>query len=388
VSLDSFHVSGTSPTSCRVAILGFGTVGSAVARRLASDDRHGLILTHICDRRAELKQALWSERLGPSRTIWTTQFDDLLTGDADVIVETVGGAEPAVDWIRAALSAGKSVVTANKQVMAVHGPSLLTRAARQGRQLRFEAAVGGALPIVRAIGEGLAGDCITRIVAILNGTTNAVLSRMDAIGCSFDEALADARACGYAEADPAMDVDGFDARAKLAILCALAFRLRVDPEDIVTRSSRSITPADIDMARVAGGAVRQLAYAAYDRARQTLTAWVAPALVPGESVFARTVGPRNAAVIAGGYAGDVEMAGIGAGGDATAVAILSDILAIARDRAAIIPAPVLSLPQAILGITNSEFGIRNSECPLEIPNADVRIPNPKFLIPHSYAEAV
>jgi homoserine dehydrogenase len=385
VSLDSFHVSGTSPTPCRpcrVAILGFGTVGSAVARRLAaSDDRHGLILTHICDRRAELKQALWSERLGLLPTIWTTQFADLLTSDADVIVEAVGGAEPAVDWIRAALSAGKSVVTANKQVMAVHGPSLLTVAARQGRQLRFEAAVGGAMPIVRAAGEGLAGDCITRIVAILNGTTNAVLSRMDASGCSFDEALADARACGYAEADPAMDVDGFDARAKLAILCAQAFRLRVHPEEIVTRSSRSITPADIDAARGAGGAIRQLAYAAYDRARHILTAWVAPAIVPLESIFARTVGPRNAAVIAGAYGGDVEMAGIGAGGDATAVAILGDILSIARDRAAIIPAPVLSIPQAILGITNSEFGILNTDFVAGIPNS-------KFQIPNSYAEAV
>jgi homoserine dehydrogenase len=357
-------------------------VGSAVARRLAaSDDPHGLILTHICDRRAELKQAVWSERLGAARTNWTTQFDDLLSSDADVIVETVGGAEPAVDWIRTALLAGKSVVTANKQVMAVHGPSLLTLAARQGRQLRFEAAVGGAMPIVRAVGDGLAGDCLTRIVAILNGTTNAILSRMDAIGCSFDEALADARARGYAEADPALDVDGFDARAKLAILCAQAFRLRVNPEDIVTRSSRSITPADIDRARAAGGAIRQLAYADYDRPRQTLTAWVAPAIVPGESIFAWTVGPRNAAVIAGAFAGDVEMSGIGAGGDATAVAILSDILAIARDRAAIIPAPVLSIPQAILGIRNSEFGIGNSESMVGILNSESRIPN-------SYAEAV
>ena len=347
---------------------------------LASDGRHGLTLTHICDRRAELKQALWSERLG-LHTIWTTQFDDLLTSDADVIVETVGGVEPAADWIRAALLAGKSVVTANKQVMAVHGPGLLAIAARQGRQLRFEAAVGGAMPIVRGVGEGLAGDCITRIVAILNGTTNAILSRMDAIGCSFEEALADARACGYAEADPAMDVDGFDARAKLTILCAQAFRLRVDPGDIVTRSSRSITPADIDVARGAGAAIRQLAYAAYDWTRQTLTAWVAPAIVPRESVFARTVGPRNAAVIAGAYAGDVEIAGIGAGGDATAVAILGDILSIARDRAAIIPAPVLSVPQAILGITNSEFGILHSEFVGGIPNST-------FPIPNSYTEAV
>jgi homoserine dehydrogenase len=384
LSLDSFHVSGTSPTACRVAVLGFGTVGSAVARRLASDDRHGLTLTHICDRRAALKEPLWSERLGAvraARTIWTTKFDDLLASDADIIVETMGGTEPAVDWIRAALSAGKSVVTANKQVMAVHGPSLLTLAARQGRQLRFEAAVGGAMPIVRAVGDGLAGDCITRIVAILNGTTNAVLSRMEALGCSFDDALADARACGCAEAEPALDVDGFDARAKLAILCAQAFGLRVDAGAIATRTSRSISPAEIHSARRAGGSIRQLAYASYDRTHRTLTAWVAPAIVPQASIFGRTTGPRNAAIISGAYAGDIEIAGTGAGGDATAVAILSDILAIARDRAAVVPAPALSIPQTILGLTNSEHGILNSECPVENLNSE-------FPIQNSYAEAV
>src|SRR6185295_17462995 len=136
------------------------------------------------------------------------------------------------------------VVTANKQVMARHGASLLTFAARQGRQLRFEAAVGGAMPIVRTGGDGLSGDRITRIVAILNGTTNAVLSRMDRTGCTLADAVTDAQARGYAEADPADDLDGSDAAAKLSILCAVAFGLRVDPERIATRSSAHITPAD------------------------------------------------------------------------------------------------------------------------------------------------
>jgi homoserine dehydrogenase len=339
-----------SPACCRIAILGFGTVGSAVARRLTRNDIPGILLTHICDRRSELKRTLWPETPGASRLVWTTRFDDVLTSDVDVIVEAVGGVDPAAEWIRAALAVGKSVVTANKQVIALHGPSLLRFAERQGRQLRFEAAVGGAMPIVRAIGDGLTGDRITRIVAILNGTTNAVLSRMEETGCSFEAALADARSRGYAEADPGVDLDGIDAGAKLAILCAQAFGLRVAPDRIATRSSRLITPAHIDAARRDGGAIRQLAYAEYDRARSALTAWVAPALVPRRSLFARTTGPRNAAVISGAFAGDIEISGAGAGGEATAVAILSDILTIARDRAAIVPAPVLSIPRTIIGL--------------------------------------
>ena len=366
LSLNSFHVSGTSPTRCRIGILGFGTVGSAVARRLLAPV-HGLLLTHICDRRAGEKRTRW----GPpsaAPTNWTDRFDDLLASDVDVIVESMGGIEPASACIRAALCAGKSVVTANKQVIAADGPSLLALAARQGRQLRFEAAVGGAMPIVRALGEGLAGDRVTAIAAILNGTTNAVLSRMEAAGCSLESALADARDRGYAEADPSMDLDGLDARAKLAILCAQAFSLRVNPDAIETRSTRSITPADIERVRRAGGSVRQVAYAAYDRKSCTLTASVAPQIVPRHSLFARTTGPRNAAVISGEFAGDVEISGTGAGGDATAVAILGDLLTIARDRAAIVPAPVLSVPRTVRGL-----GIWNSEFAFQIPNSEFRI---------------
>jgi homoserine dehydrogenase len=339
-----------SPACCRIAILGFGTVGSAVARRLTCNDLPGLVLTHICDRRAESKRAGWREPPDASLLVWTTRYDDVLTSDVDVIVEAVGGADPAAEWIRDALAVGKSVVTANKQAIAFHGPSLLRFAERQGRQLRFEAAVGGAMPIVRAIGDGLTGDHITRIVAILNGTTNAVLSRMEETGCAFEAALADARSRGYAEADPAVDLDGIDACAKLAILCAQAFRLRVSPDGIATRSTRPITPAHIDAARRDGGSIRQLAYADYDSDRGALTAWVAPAVVPRQSLFARTTGPKNAAVISGTFAGDIEISGAGAGGEATAVAILSDILAIARDRAAIVRAPVLSNPRTIVGL--------------------------------------
>ena len=361
MSVDSFFLaSGTSPgpcffpvTRCRVALLGFGTVGSAVAARLAGPDPvDGLELTHILDRRASAKR----DELAASRAalrgniLWTTNVGDILASNADIVVEAIGGIEPATEWIRAALVAGKSVVTANKQVIAHHGPSLLQLAERQGRQLRFEAAVGGSMPIVRAVSDGLAGDRLTRIVAILNGTSNAVLSRMEATGCTVPHAVADAKACGYAEADPSADLDGIDARAKLAILCALGFRLRVDPARVETRSIAHLQPADVQQAHRRGGAIRQLAFAEYDRARSALTAWVAPAIVPRSSIFARTCGPQNAAVITGEHAGDIGVFGAGAGGAATAVAAIGDLLTIARDRAAIVPAPLLSAPSIIKGL--------------------------------------
>jgi homoserine dehydrogenase len=326
-----------SSARCRLALLGFGHVGSAVARRLAPPAAiSGLEFTHILDRRAPLKRQAHPEL---SSIAWTQSFDEVLRSDVDVVVEVIGGIEPATEWIEAALLAGKSVVTANKQVIARDGLRLLRVAARQGRQLRFEAAVGGAIPLVRAVGEGLAGDRITRIAAILNGTTNAVLSRMDVSRCSLGEALDEARSLGYAEADPSADLDGDDARAKLAILCGLAFGVAVDPAGIDARTCAGIRAADFDAARRDGGTIRQIARADYDREARVLTASVAPTVVPRSSLFAQTTGPANAAVITGEHSGETGLFGIGAGGDATAVAIVSDIVAIARDRAAIVPAP-------------------------------------------------
>jgi homoserine dehydrogenase len=341
---------------CRVALLGFGTVGSSLARRLTSGPRD-FQLTHILDRGADRKRSA----LPAPGIAWTTAMDEVLQSDAHVVVEAIGGTEPAADWIRAALLAGKSVVTANKQVIARHGASLLALAARQGRQLRFEAAVGGAMPIVRALGDGLAGDRITRIVAILNGTTNAVLSCMEATGCSLHDALADARARGFAESDPSADLDGDDAAAKLAILCALAFGLRVDPSQIDRRSSAEITTRDLARARVDGGTIRQIAHAEYDRDSSTLTAWVAPLVVPRGSIFASVTGVQNAALITGEHSGETGVFGTGAGGDATAVAIISDLAAIARDRAAIVPAPVLT----------SDFVFQTSDFNLQTSNVSL-----------------
>jgi homoserine dehydrogenase len=343
---------------CRIALLGFGTVGSAVAARLtgahADASLRALHLTHIFDRRADEKR----QALAVSGVRWTSRIDDILQSDADVIVEAIGGVEPAGDWVRDALLAGKSVVTANKQLIARHGAWLLTLAARQGRQLRFEAAVGGAMPLVRAIGDGLSGDRITRIVAILNGTTNDVLSRMEMSGGSLDSALAEARARGYAEADPSADLDGSDARAKLSILCALAFGLYVDPAQIATRTSGSITARDVERAAAAGAVLRQIAHAEYDRAQTTLTAWVAPTILPRDSFLARITGVQNAALITSEHSGEIGIFGAGAGGAATAVAVLSDIVAIAKDRSAVIPPPTLTTNFSIRGL---EFRSRSSE---------------------------
>ena len=244
-----------SPAPCRIGLVGFGTVGSAVARRLVRHPVPNLALTHIFDRRAPHKRRIFEaenaenlenpeNRENPENPglIWTDRIEDVLTSDVDVILEAIGGVDPAVEWLRRALLAGKSIVTSNKQAVAHHGPALQVLAARQGRQLRFEAAVGGAMPIVRAVGEGLAGDRIQRIIGILNGTTNVVLSRIDAAGCSLSDALNDARAQGYAEADPAADLDGVDAAAKLVILCALAFGVRVDPQAVEIPFVRSPDP--------------------------------------------------------------------------------------------------------------------------------------------------
>ena len=367
MSLDSFHVvphashnrANKHDRASKIALLGFGTVGSAVARRLTGPDAaRSLDLTHIVDRRADHKRHQFAD----ARVVWASSIDDILQHDIDIVVEAIGGVDTATDWIRRALEAGKSVVTANKQVIAHHGPALWALAARQGRQLRFEAAVGGAMPIVRAVSDGLAGDRITRILGIFNGTTNAVLSQMDSCGCSLEDALADARAHGYAEADPSADLNGDDARAKLAILCAIAFGLRVEPKAIPARSAAGMTVADFARARRADRTIRQLAHAEYTCATSTLTAWVAPVAVARDSIFGRTLGAQNAALITGVHAGDIGVFGAGAGGDATAVAILSDLAAIARDRAAIVPAPRLS----------SNFNLQTSHFELQTPTVKLQ----------------
>lgn len=361
MGLNSFQTSGNSPGTrglarCRVGLLGLSAVGVALASRLTGPDAPAsLELTHICDRRAREKRARQPEGWPSARISWLERHDDLLTSDADVIVEAVGGTEPAGDYLRAALLSGKSVVTANRQVVAHHGPALQVLAERQGRQIRFEAAVAGAMPLARLLADGLAGDRVVRIDAILNGTTNAVLCSMEATGCTVDEAIADACAHGYPEGDPTVDLDGLDAAARLAIVCGIGFGLRVSPGAIDTRSTGRVTPSDLQAAARRGGTIRQIAHAHYLAERGLLIAWVAPAFVAGGSPFALATGPANVAAVTTRHGGTVTLTGVGAGPDATASGMLADLVTIARDRAAVVPAPVLVEPREIQGLGDQQL---------------------------------
>jgi homoserine dehydrogenase len=312
----------------RIAIAGFGTVGRSVARLLQELAPPELRLTTILNRGIDRKRVDW---IDPS-VHWTESIDDALTEDVDIFVELIGGRSPAECWIRKALQAGKSVVTANKQVIAHQGPELLAAAARVGRHLRFEAAVAGGVPVVRAIEQGLAGDSLTQVTGILNGTCNYILSRMERDRLPFREALAEAQTLGLAEADPSQDIDGIDAQAKLAILTQIALAVHVAPGAIKTRGIDAIDAVDFVYARQMGCTIRQVAWAERTSDPRLVRAAVGPALVPLESPLARVRGSENVVTLQGRFGGETTFGGRGAGGEPTAVAVVSDLLAIARDE--------------------------------------------------------
>lgn len=310
----------------RVALLGFGTVGQAVARILTERaELAGLLrLTHVFNRGVARKRVDWL----PDSVIWTERFEDVLDARPDVVVEVVGGVDTPYGWVKAALSRGIGVVTANKMLMAAHAPELLTLAATHDAPLRFEAAVAGGVPIIDAIRSGLAGDEFLRVVGILNGTCNFILSRMTD-GESMADALADAQRRGYAEADPTADVDGHDAVAKLALLTGVAFRRYVRTAEIPVGSIRRIDAVDFRYAHRLGGTIRQLSMVESDGAGG-VRAFVGPALVGESSSFARNRGAQNLVMVTGRYGGATTFAGEGAGGHPTAVAVVSDLIALAR----------------------------------------------------------
>jgi homoserine dehydrogenase len=263
----------------------------------------------------------------PDRIRWTDSIEDtVLAPDVDVVVELMGGLEPALTCIRSALSAGKPVVTANKQVVAHHGAALFALAARAGVELRCEAAAGGAVPIVRALAESLRADRVRALTAVLNGTSNFVLERLER-GARLDEAIAEAQALGFAEADPSADLDGDDAAAKLALLSMFAFGASIDPAAIPRTSIRALGAPDFALARRAGLTLKSIAYVG-NRGSGT-EAWVGPALVAPASPLATTTRARNVVVVTADHSGQTVLAGEGAGGDPTAVAVLSDVLSIA-----------------------------------------------------------
>ncbi|HMD76368.1 MAG TPA: homoserine dehydrogenase [Terracidiphilus sp.] len=307
----------------RIAIFGFGTVGSSVARILVEQKPQGLELTHVFNRGVERKRVDWA----PKSVEWSEDAEAVLASDADVVVELAGGLEPAGGWVRRALDAGKSVVTANKKLIAYHGVELERLAAARGGHLKFGAAVAGGIPVIPGLEQGLAGDRIERIEGILNGTCNFILSKMEE-GAEYAAVLATAQAKGYAEADPTEDVGGFDARSKLAILMRLALRVEVDPEEIVPRPITAVSAVDFSYARDLGCTIRQIARA--ERAGGPVAATVGPMLVDIHSPLAWSRGTENMVILTGHYGGDVVFSGHGAGGHPTAVAVVSDLLALAH----------------------------------------------------------
>src|SRR5436190_5357351 len=335
--------SNSSVHGSRVALLGFGTVGQSVARILCSGEVPNVRLTHIFNRNIARKRVDWV----PPSVCWTESVDDVLQSDADIVIEVVGGLRPAYEWVRGALLAGKSVVTANKQLMAHHGPELLDLARSRGQEVRFEASVAGGIPVLRALQEGLAGDRLVEVRGILNGTCNYILSRMQAEPTPFADALVEAQRAGYAEADPSEDLDGADAAAKLAIIAAVGLRRPVRVTDIATKSIRPIEPVDFEYARELGCTIRQIARASAED-NGTVFAAVRPALVPLSSGFGRVEGSQNLVTVRGIFGGETSFFGSGAGGSPTAVAVVSDVLSVAA-RGESAPAP--SAPTALHAVS-------------------------------------
>jgi homoserine dehydrogenase len=325
-------------TPLRVALLGCGTVGSEVARLLteqAADLRarigRPLELVGIAVRRQNRL------RPGLDQSLFTTDAAALVArADVDLVVEVIGGIEPARSLIMAALRRGASVVTANKALLAEDGATLFAEAERAGADLYFEASVAGAIPIIRPLRESLVGDEITSVMGIVNGTTNFILDKMDSDGAGFAEALAEAHELGYAEPDPTADVEGFDAAAKAAILASLAFHSRVLAADVYREGIADVTSSDIASARQIGCVVKLLAICelspAVEDGDRTVSVRVHPAMIPRSHPLASVSGAYNAVFVESQSAGRLMFYGPGAGGSPTASAVLGDLVTVARNR--------------------------------------------------------
>src|ERR1700722_18101887 len=311
----------------KVALLGFGTVGNSVARVLAASKFPGLQLTHIFNRNVAGKGGSDAAKFVPSTVVWTENIEDILRSNVDVVLELTGGLNPVEGWLRKALTSGKSVVTANKQLIAYRGTGLAKLAARHDVYLMHGAAVAGGVPVIPGVLQGLGGDQVTKLSGIVNGTCNYILSRMEA-GADYATVLADAQQLGYAEADPSADVDGYDARAKLCILSRIAMHAELDPDTVSTQTISTVEAIDFSYAKELNSTIRQISRAELDG--RLMHARVAPMLVPLTSPLAGSHGAQNMAVVSGKFGGDVVLSGHGAGGEPTAVAVVSDLLAVAQ----------------------------------------------------------
>jgi homoserine dehydrogenase len=318
-----------------VAVLGLGNVGREVVRiieesapDLAARIGAPLELRGVAVRRVADDRGIPSEML-------TDNVEDLVSReDVDIVVELMGPVEPARKAILTALEHGKSVVTANKALLAQSTGELAEAAERARVDLYFEAAVAGAIPVIRPLTQSLAGDTVVRVAGIVNGTTNYILSEMASTGADYDSALADASALGYAEADPTADVEGYDAAAKAAILASIAFHTRVTADDVYREGISKVSPADFESARALGCTIKLLAICERidDDGQQRVSARVYPALVPLEHPLATVNGAFNAVVVEAEAAGRLMFYGQGAGGNPTASAVMGDVVMAARNR--------------------------------------------------------
>ncbi len=324
-------------SSLKLALLGCGSVGSQVVRLLReqADDLTARVgvpieLVGVAVRRPERQRDA-----EVPRDLLTSDAEALVgRGDLDLVIEVIGGIEPARSLILRALENGASVVTANKALLAEDGATLYAAAEKAGRDLFFEASVAGAIPILRPLRESLAGDRVRRVLGIVNGTTNFILDRMDTHGTGFAEALEEAQALGYAEADPTADVEGFDAAAKAAILASLAFHTRVSAADVYREGISEVSASDVASAREMGSVVKLLAICELrdEPTGPAVAARVHPAMIPRSHPLASVREAYNAVFVESEAAGQLMFYGPGAGGAPTASAVLGDLVTAARNR--------------------------------------------------------
>jgi homoserine dehydrogenase len=344
-------------------LLGCGTVGREVLRLLTEQSSE--LAARIGAEVRLVGVAVRRPRRHPDvpAGLLTTDAAELITRDeVDVVVEVIGGIEPARSLLLTALGSGRGVVTANKALLAEHGAELYAAADTASADLYFEAAVAGAIPLLRPLRESLAGDRITRITGIVNGTTNFILSAMDASGAGYAETLEEASRLGYAEADPTADVDGYDAASKAAILASLAFHTRITSADVYREGIAEVSAADVLAARELGRTVKLLAICEriVDRAgAESVSARVYPAMIPRSHPLASVDGANNAVFVEADAAGGLMFYGQGAGGAPTASAVLGDLVAVARNRVAGGHGPRESayaeLPVHLMGDTPTSF---------------------------------
>lgn len=319
-----------------VAVLGLGNVGSQVVRIIedSADDLAARIGAPLVLRGVGVRRV--ADDRGLPIDMLTDNIEELVSrDDVDIVVELMGPVEPARKAILSALEQRKSVVTANKALMAVSTGELAQAAEHAHVDLYFEAAVAGAIPVIRPLTQSLAGDTVLRVAGIVNGTTNYILSEMDSTGADYESALADASALGYAEADPTADVEGYDAAAKAAILASIAFHTRVTADDVYREGITKVTPADFASARALGCTIKLLAICERlntDEGQQRVSARVYPALVPSDHPLAAVNGAFNAVFVEAEAAGQLMFYGQGAGGAPTASAVMGDVVMAARNR--------------------------------------------------------